>query len=150
MLSRSTKNVLGCGLVIASLLSLSACSTPVKKIEVSSVQVERPELTLPPVDVVRMRSVEWVIITEENYAEVVAAAKASGKPVAFFALTDDGYENLGLNFSDIRALVQQQKAIIASYEDYYSKSNKALDAAEEQLKDKQNSPNTLDKFNIFK
>ena len=144
MLSRSTKNVLGCGLVIASLLSLSACSTPVKKIEVSSVQVERPELTLPPVDVVRMRPIEWVIITEENYAEVVASAKASGKPVAFFALTDDGYENLGLNFSDIRALVQQQKAIIASYEDYYNRSKKALDDADNKLKSKETSSKVID------
>lgn len=107
-------------------------------------EVERPQLTLPPVDVVRMRPVEWTIITEENYAEVVAAAKASGKPVAFFALTDDGYENLGLNFSDIRALVQQQKAIIASYEDYYNRSKKALDDADNKLKSKETSSKVID------
>ena len=91
-----------------------------------------------------MRPVEWVIITEENYAEVVAAAKASGKPVAFFALTDDGYENLGLNFSDIRALVQQQKAIIANYEDYYNRSKKALDDADNKLKSKETSSKVID------
>ena len=54
-----------------------------------------------------MRTVDWVIITEENFAEVVAKAKKNGKTIAFFALTDDGYANLGLNFSDIRAYVQQ-------------------------------------------
>ena len=67
-----------------------------------------------------MRTVDWVIITEANFAEVVAKAKKDDKTIAFFALTDEGYEALGLNFSDIRALVQQQKAIIGSYETYYT------------------------------
>ena len=121
MLSHSIKSVLGCGLVI---LLLSSCSSPVAKIDVSSKAVEKPILTLPPVDVVRMRTVDWVIITEENFAEVVAKAKKNGKTIAFFALTDDGYANLGLNFSDIRALVQQQQTIICSYEQYYDATKK--------------------------
>ncbi len=121
MLSHSIKSVLGCGLVI---LLLSSCSSPVAKIDVSSKAVEKPILTLPPVDVVRMRTVDWVIITEENFAEVVAKAKKNGKTIAFFALTDDGYANLGLNFSDIRALVQQQQTIIGSYEQYYDATKK--------------------------
>ena len=125
MLKHSTTNVLGCGLVIISLLSLSACSKPVRDITITSVPSERPELVLPSVDILRMRDVEWVIITEENINEVIAAAKSSGKPVAFFALKGDGYENLGLNFSDIRALVQQQQAIIARYQEYYTESNNA-------------------------
>ena len=121
MLSHSIKSVLGCGLVI---LLLSSCSSPVAKIDVSSKAVEKPVLTLPPVDVVRMRTVDWVIITEENFAEVVAKAKKDDKTIAFFALTDEGYAALGLNFSDIRALVQQQKAIIGSYETYYTNIEK--------------------------
>lgn len=121
MLSHSIKSVLGCGLVI---LLLSSCSSPVAKIDVSSKAVEKPVLTLPPVDVVRMRTVDWVIITEENFVEVVAKAKKNGKTVAFFALTDDGYANLGLNFSDIRALVQQQQTIIGAYEQYYDATKK--------------------------
>jgi hypothetical protein len=36
---------------------------------------------------------------------------------------------LGLNFSDIRALVQQQQAIIAAYEGYYKEAEQALDKA---------------------
>ena len=72
MLSHSIKNVLGCGLVI---LLLSSCSSPISKLEVSSKAVDKPVLTLPPVDVVRMRTVDWMIITEANFAEVVAKAK---------------------------------------------------------------------------
>ena len=137
MLSHSIKSVLGCGLVI---LLLSSCSSPVAKIDVSSKAVEKPVLTLPPVDVVRMRTVDWVIITEENFAEVVAKAKKDDKTIAFFALTDEGYEALGLNFSDIRALVQQQKAIIGSYETYYNTIEKL---EEEKVK------KDIDKWKFF-
>ena len=79
---------------------------------------------MPPVDVVRMRTVDWVIITEKNFADVIAKAKKNDKTIAFFALTDDGYANLGLNFSDIRALVQQQQTIIGAYEQYYEATEK--------------------------
>jgi hypothetical protein len=43
-----------------------------------------------------------------------------------FVLTGEGYENLGLNISDIRALVQQQQAIIIAYENYYKNADQAI------------------------
>ena len=39
---------------------------------------------------------------------------------------------LGLNFSDIRALVQQQQQIIVAYDNYYKASIQVLDDAEAQ------------------
>lgn len=102
-----------------------------QRIEVSAKPIERPELVLPPVDQVRMREVEWVLITPDNFEEVVSRIRREGRPVVFFALTDKGYENLGMNFSDIRALVQQQQSIIAAYEAYYKNVNKAIDDANE-------------------
>lgn len=47
-------------------------------------------------------------------------------PLAMFVLTGEGYENLGLNFSDIRALVQQQQQIIIAYENYYKAADEAM------------------------
>jgi hypothetical protein len=91
-----------------------------------------------------MREVKWVIVTEENYKQVFADIKKSGRPIAIFGLTDKGYANLGLNFSDIRAYVQQQKSIIAAYEAYYkgadeaiSKANKEIQESNERAKAKQ-------------
>jgi len=46
-----------------------------------------------------------------------------------FVLTGDGYSNLGLNISDIRALVQQQQAIIIAYENYYKEAEAAMENA---------------------
>lgn len=76
-----------------------------------------------------MRPVEWLIVNESNYEEKIAQLTSSGQPLAMFVLTGDGYENLGLNISDIRALVQQQQQIIIAYENYYKKANKAIDEA---------------------
>ena len=71
---------------------------------------------------------------EEKLAEITAG----GAPLGLFVLTGDDYENLGLNFSDIRALVQQQQAIIVAYENYYVASEAAINAANENI-NKQNN-----------
>ena len=76
---------------------------------------------------------EWIVINEANLDEKIAELTAGGQPLGIFVLTGDGYENLGLNFSDIRALVQQQQAIIVAYENYYKASTEAIDAANEQI-----------------
>ena len=110
--------------------SLAACSTTPQRIEVTSRPINKPELILPKVDQVSMRKIEWIIITEDNMEEEVAKWTAGGKPLAVFAITAEGYENLGQNFSDIRALVQQQQAIILAYDNYYKASEEALDNAE--------------------
>jgi len=111
-------------------LLISGCSSlQPRQIEVSTVPVEKPELELPDTDEIRLREVEWTLITPDNVEDVLEQAEGSGRPVVFFALTDKGYENLGLNISDIRALIQQQKTIISAYENYYKESQEALDGA---------------------
>ena len=111
------------------IISLAACSTKPQQIEISAKPIEKPTLTLPPVDELNMRKVEWIVINEANVEFVIAKLQAEGKAFALYALTGDGYGNLGLNFSDIRALVQQQQAIIAAYEGYYQQAEEAMDNA---------------------
>jgi len=65
-----------------------------------------------------MRRVEWAVITPENSEEIFS--NLNGEKV-LFALTSDGYENISLNLSDIRAMVQQQKEIIMIYEKQFTK-----------------------------
>jgi hypothetical protein len=76
-----------------------------------------------------MRKVEWIVINEANVDVVIEKLKTEGQAFALYALTGDGYGNLGLNFSDIRAMVQQQQAIIAAYEGYYEQAEEAMDNA---------------------
>ena len=98
-------------------------------INVSSKPINKPTLTLPPVDELNLRPVEWVIINEANLEQKIAELTAGGRPLAMFVLTGDGYENLGMNFSDIRALVQQQQAIIVAYQNYYQQAEAAMENA---------------------
>ena len=125
MASLLTKSVLG----FTILISLAACSTKPQQIEISTKPVEKPTLTLPDVDELNMRKVEWIVLNEDNVEAVITKLNSEGKAFALYALTGEGYGNLGLNFSDIRALVQQQQAIIAAYEGYYAKAEQALDGA---------------------
>jgi len=112
------------------IISLAACSTnkPVP-IEVSAKPIEKPTLVLPPVDELNMKKVEWIVINEDNVDAVMEKLQSEGKAFALYALTGEGYGNLGLNFSSIRALVQQQQAIIAAYEGYYQAAEEAMDNA---------------------
>ena len=111
-----TKNVLGFGLVA---MLLSSCGGKnINPINIISKPAPRVELTLPPVDSLKLRKVEWIVVTPDNIDEVFTKLSNDGQNLALFALTDEGYENLGLNFSDIRQLVQQQKSIIVAYDNY--------------------------------
>jgi hypothetical protein len=80
-----------------------------------------------------MKDVKWIVVTPDNWEAAVIELKKTGRPVVLFGLTDQGYEDLGLNFSDIRALVQQQQTIIAAYEGYYNASEQALDKANNSI-----------------
>ena len=123
-------NVLGCGLVV---LLLTSCTSMPQVLEVSAKPVDKPVLVLPNVDQLNMRDVKWIVVTPDNWEAAVAELEKTGRPVVLFGLTDQGYEDLGLNFSDIRALVQQQQAIIVAYEGYYNASEQALDKANNSI-----------------
>jgi hypothetical protein len=111
------------------IIVLAGCSALPQQIEVSSKPIEKPTLVLPPVDELNMRKLEWIVINEDNVDAVMAKLESEGKAFALYALTGEGYGDLGLNFSDIRALVQQQQAIIAAYEGYYQAAEEAMDNA---------------------
>ena len=130
MANRSIVNVLGC-LIVISLIS--GCGGMPEKIEVSAKPVDKPRLVLPKADELNLRPVEWVILTEDNAVVQFEKLSASGRTIVFFAITDRGYENLGLNISDLRGYIQQQQSIIGAYRIYYQASDEAIDDANSQI-----------------
>ena len=152
------------GLAITAILSLailSGCSsTSIRPIEISATPIEKPQLILPPADQLSLKDIEWIIINKENVEEVFAQLQADKKDPALIGLSDEGYELLSLNYSDIMAYIQQQNAIITAYRNYYEKSEQALEDANAQIEgakaevDAQNNApapeSTLDKLNPFK
>lgn len=140
MVGRSIANALGFMILF---VSISACgSTPqTRPIQISASPVDRPELVLPNPDRIQTRQVEWVIITPDNAEEVFERIRATGKPVTFFALTEDGYQALALNLNDLRTFIQQLQTIITAYEGYYAQSTEALEEANRRMKEQAEAAN---------
>lgn len=108
------RNVLFCGPAI-SLLSACASTTEeqIPIIETRTVQIQRPAPIVPTVDQLRLRNVQWRVVTPDNVEDIFQSLSGD---VVLFAMTSDGYESLALNLSDLRAMIEQQQIIIALYE----------------------------------
>lgn len=81
--------------------------------EVRTVEVKPPKPIVPTPDQLEMRKFDWIVITRDNVEDVFNSIEGES---ALFAVTADGYESISLNLSDIRAFIDQQKEIIAIYE----------------------------------
>jgi len=125
MKMRSTVNVLT--FTMTSLFLMGCSLNQPKLLEVSASPIDKPELVLPNAQELNLRDVDWVVVTADNVEQVLADIEKSGRPVVLFALTDEGYENISLNLSDLRAYIQQQQAIMAAYDRYYKDAEDTLD-----------------------
>jgi hypothetical protein len=109
---------------LAFVLILASCSSPaeiehVRPVEVRTIEVPRPAPIVPSVDQLRLRSVNWIIITPDNVEE--SFARIQSGELVLFAVTAEGYENIALNLSDVRAMIEQQQRIIAIYQRQFSR-----------------------------
>lgn len=59
-----------------------------------------------------MLKVEWRVLN----ARILQEMLENGDDVQFIALTPGGYENLSLNFSEIKRYIRQQKQVIIYYQ----------------------------------
>lgn len=108
--------------LLASVVFLSACGSkeeiavePI--VEVRTIEVQRPAPIVPSVDQLTLRPIDWIIITPENAEEKFA--QITNGELVLFAVTSQGYENMSLNLSDIRSMIQQQQRIISIYENQF-------------------------------
>ena len=105
------------------LMFLTSCSS-IKPLEVLNLEVKREPLNLDQPEVADFENLQWYIINSENAEEVFAKLKKENVDPVLFGLTDEGYEALSKNFSQIRHYIQKQNLIIESYKNYYEPSNK--------------------------
>jgi hypothetical protein len=110
-------NVLVFGLLA---ILLSSCTAGVKVIDTYKIEKKREPLALENPAPLELQDVDWIIITKDNADEVFEKIKnEKNGDYALFALTDNGYEKLALNFADIRNKLAEQRQIILSYKEYY-------------------------------
>ena len=78
----------------------------------------------PPPRALTMLKVEWRVLN----AAILKEMLEQGDDVQFIALTPTGYENLALNFGEIKRYIKQQKQVIIYYQ-------KLTDGAEVETKE---------------
>lgn len=103
-------------------LVLSGCSSLKNgKLEVITKPIEKPKLDVQLPDPVRMQPLEWVLITDKNYNEVIEKVKDPTGLVFLVALDEQNYKNLAINNANVLRYLREQKAVIAAYRNYYEK-----------------------------
>jgi hypothetical protein len=100
--------------------SLSACSKAnvTEPIQITTAPISYSKPIVPRVDELALSKVEWVVITEANYASVLARLRDEAQEPILYAVTSQGYANIVNNQVDVLKLIRQQKQIIAVYESW--------------------------------
>lgn len=104
---------------------ISACSKSVPPLEVVQTERQRPALILPHITKINTEQVKWVVVTEANVDEVFQKLKDNGQQPVLFALTQQNYENLGINQAEYLRLIREQRAVLIAYKNYYETTQPA-------------------------
>lgn len=109
-------------LIAFLVLVLTGCSSfQQEKIVTKEVLVEKVPLELEMPKPVEWKDFEFIVVTPDNYEQVVDKLRISGKSVALFAVDEKSYANLTLVVNDMKRYIGEQKIIIVEYKKYYEK-----------------------------
>jgi len=104
------------------LLTLTGCSSlslfksePEIKVVTNTVKTTVPLVAHPKK--VQLNEVKIYVVTRDNYEEFIADFEKKNGQTAYIAISVKDYENLSLNFAELRRYIEQQKQIIVYYED---------------------------------
>jgi hypothetical protein len=101
---------------LASLVLLAGCKE--EKIKVVPI-VTKPALGIADPVPVKLGKVEWIVITEANFPDVVIKLKAMKGSVVIMGVTTEGYKNIRMNEAQLLKLIKQQKSVTLAYRKYY-------------------------------
>ena len=130
MISRYLRHLL----ILTLLISTTACSTlqRVQKLEVFSTPVERAPIPMqPPPAPVKLRSVEWYVVTEDTYDDFKEKlVNRQGLPV-WYSITVNDYENLSINLEELRRYIIEQQELLKYYEKAITEDSEEINAETE-------------------
>ena len=120
-------------LLLAAVL-ISGCSTfiPEPKVVTVTKTIERTIPIVPHPKVVQLNDVKIYVVSKENYEEFVTEFEKKNGADAYIAISVKDYENLALNFAELRRYIEQQKEIIVYYEEAVKPSEGERDSDNEQ------------------
>ena len=132
MLKRKVNKIV---IVLISLILIGCSSTP-RTINVQTKSIDPVPLVLPEVDVLELKEVQFYVVTEENYTKVFEELRKKNYTPVIFGMSDDGYAEQAVNMAKILQLVQQQKAIIVAYKEYYNDTSEKIQEHNERIREK--------------
>ena len=110
--------LIGYGTVLLMSLTLMGCGMmPEPKVltVTKTVQTQVPIQARPKQ--VQLNDVKIWVVSKENYKEFVKEYAKKNGGDSYIAISVKDYENLALNFAELRRYIEQQKQIIIYYED---------------------------------
>ena len=117
------------GMISAALLTLMGCST--FRPEPQIVTVTNTVKTTVPIVArpkgAQINDIKIYVVTAENYDEFVEKFTAKNGELAYIAISVKDYENLSLNFAELKRYIEQQKQIIVYYEEAVKPETPPLD-----------------------
>lgn len=102
-------------------------------------------LNLPNVGEIQLDNIQFYVVTEENAEVIFKELREKNYDPVIFGVTDDGYEMMSTNMAKILQLVQQQKAVIIAYGEYYDKQNNAVKENNESARSQKEAADALQK-----
>ena len=117
------------GIVSAALLTLMGCSSLRQEPQIVTV-TNTVKTTVPIVarpKGAQINDIKIYVVTAENYDEFVEKFTAKNGELAYIAISVKDYENLSLNFAELKRYIEQQKQIIVYYEEAVKPETPPLD-----------------------
>lgn len=115
--------------VVLGFLILAGCATTQ---ETDYTPVERPNLVLPEVGVLNLRSVKWQVVTPDNASEVFMNLREDDIKPVIVGVPESDYKNILMNVNDLRSYIERQKSVINAYERYYQGAEDEFDRIEKE------------------
>lgn len=110
--------------VTVTALALSGCAgfgfgASVKPIEIVSKPIDRTPLALSDPASLKLKRIQWIVITPQNADAVFAQLEANQQTPVVFAVTDQGYMDLAITMGELRNFISLQRQIVIQYKSYY-------------------------------
>lgn len=108
-------------LMIVSLAFLnSACSTT----NIQTKPVERIHLSLENPESLKLKQVEFHVLTSANSSSVMSELKGNGQEEVLFCLSGNDYKDLSMNVEDVKNFLIKQGTILKLYQAFYEQGEK--------------------------
>ena len=110
--------LIGYGAVFMISLTLMGCSLMPEPKVLTVTKIVRTEVPIVQhPKAVQLNDIKIYVVNKSNYEDFIKAYEKKNGGDSYIAISVKDYENLSLNFAELRRYIEQQKQIIVYYEE---------------------------------